>query len=146
MCVSSVSTILFANTVFMANVIYGKKVRHQGFTKMIDNFDIAYCFSINRFFKIESSRFKQKIRWNKILITRSAQHWMSTGAAPPFIADKHVNNAMSSTLKKINCIQQIRLWVRIGVMVNKISLIEKHHSALKASASTALVSRAGSQH
>ena len=74
----------------------------------------------------------------------SVQHWISTGAVPtfnvskqptfeycqaflsPFIADKHVSNAMSSTLKKINYILHIRLCARIGVMVSKISLIEKH--------------------
>ena len=57
----------------------------------------------------------------------------------PFIVEKHFNNAMSSTLKKINCIQQIRLCARIGVMVSTILLIEKYHSALNASASAALV-------
>ena len=50
---------------------------------------------------------------------------------------------MSSTLKKINCIQQIRLCAYIDVMVSKISLIEKYYSALKASASAGLVVSAG---
>ena len=53
---------------------------------------------------------------------------------------------MSNTLKKINCIQQIRLCACISVMVSKISLIEKRHSALKASASRALAVSASSQH